>query len=203
MYNRSDHPQVRYSLTQLAQGLFYHLQYRPLADITVTQICQKAGLTRRTFYRNCETKEDLFLYACDRLIDQLLANVDYTSSDARAMYSHFFRFWHDHRVFLHSIYRCGLYSMFADRFVSVCNQHTRFPLQDEALRNQPEPENARRFNNAFLLGGVTFMLRAWAEEDFRSSPEDLVNSVLFLVPREFRNAGDHLQQTQKRSPSDS
>jgi len=187
MYKESQSPQVQYSLLQLTQGLFYHLQHKPLRDITVAEICQQAGLTRRTFYRNCEQKEDLVLYACDQLIEQLLADVDYTSTDARAMYLHFFRFWYDHRIFLRSVYQSGLYRLFSDRFVSVCHQHTRFPLQEEALRNQPEPETARRFSNAFLLGGLTFMLYIWAEEDFRSTPEDLVHSILFLVPREFQD----------------
>ena len=186
MYNKSQNPQVLYSLPQLTRGLFYYLQHKPLHEITVTQICEQAGLTRRTFYRNCQKKEDLILYACDHLIDQLLADVDYSSTDAHAMYHNFFCFWYKHRVFLRSIYQSGLYNLFADRFVSVCNQRTRFPLLDEALQRQPKPETARHFNNAFLLGGLTSMLYAWAEEDFQSTPENLVHSVLFLVPQEFQ-----------------
>lgn len=187
MYNVSQNPQVQYSLMQLTRGLFCLLQHKTLCDITITQICEEAGFTRRTFYRNCEKKEDLVIYACDWLIKKLLADVDYTSSDARAMYRYFFCFWYEHRLFLRCLYQSGLFELFADRFVSVCHQSARFPLQDEALRNQSEPENARRFNNAFLLGGLTFMLYVWAEEEFRFSPEDLVNSILFLVPREFQN----------------
>ena len=82
MYNTSQNPQVQYSLPQLTRGLFYHLQHKPLNEITVTQICQQAGLARRTFYRNCENKEDLILYACDKLIETLLADVDYSSTNA-------------------------------------------------------------------------------------------------------------------------
>lgn len=188
MYNESQHPQVQYTLIQLTQSLFYYLQYKPLHDITVTQICERAGLTRRTFYRNCDEKEDLILYACDRLLEQLLANVDYTSQNSQAMYLYFFRFWYEHRVFLRCIYQCALYDLFTERFMSVCNQYTRFPLQDKALRDHPNPEKARRFNNSFLLGGMVSMLYTWAEENFKSSPENLVYSILFLVPQEFQRA---------------
>lgn len=48
----------------------------------------------------------------------------------------------------------------------------------------------RRFNNSFLLGGLTRMLYAWAEEDFCSSVEDLINSILFLLPREYLREDD-------------
>lgn len=190
MYNTSQNPQVRYSLLQLTKSLFFYLQSKPLRDVTVTQICQRAGLTRRTFYRNCRQKEDLVLYACDWLVERLVASVDYTSSDARAMYRHFFGYWYDHRIFLRCIYRCGLFDLFAGRFVSICNSGVRFPLQDEALGKQPNPETMRRFNNSFLLGGLTRMLYAWAEEDFCSSVEDLINSILFLLPREYLREDD-------------
>ena len=184
MYNKSRNPQVQYSLPQLTRGLFYYLQHKPLHEITVSQICEQAGIARRTFYRNCQKKEDLILYACDQLIEQLLADVDYSSTDAPAMYLRFFHFWNDHQVFLRSIYLSGLYDLFAERFLSLCFQRSHFPLLDKAFQAQPEPDRARYFNNAYILGGLTSMLYAWAREDFQSSPQNLVNSILFLVPRE-------------------
>ena len=183
MYKVSTNPQVQYSLPQLTQGLFYHLQFQPFDKITVSQICQQAGLTRRTFYRNCRRKEDLVYYACDVLIDRLLENVDYTGTDARAMYLHFFSFWYEHRQFLRAVYRGGLFSLFGGRFVTVCDQRTRYPLQEDSLRDHRQPETARSFSNSFVLGGLANMLLTWTQEDFLSSPEDLTESVLFLVPQ--------------------
>jgi len=183
MYKISSNPQVQYSLPQLTKGLFYHLQFLPFDKITVSQICQQAGLTRRTFYRNCRRKEDLVYYACDHLIDRLLENVDYTGTDARAMYLHFFSFWYEHRQFLRAVYRGGLFSLFGGRFVTVCDQRTRYPLQEDSLRDHRQPETARSFSNSFVLGGLANMLLTWAQEDFLSSPEDLTESVLFLVPQ--------------------
>ena len=183
MYKVSTNPQVQYSLPQLTQGLFYHLQFQPFDKITVSQICQQAGLTRRTFYRNCRRKEDLVYYACDVLIDRLLENVDYTGTDARAMYLHFFSFWYERRQFLRAVYRGGLFSLFGGRFVKVCHQRTRYPIQEDSLRDHRQPETARSFSNSFVLGGLANMLLTWAQEDFLSSPEDLTESVLFLVPQ--------------------
>ena len=186
MYNPSRNPQVQYSLRQLTESLFTCLQSEPLENITVTEICQRAGLTRRTFYRNCREKKDLVLYACDGLVEQLVAGVDYSSSDAWALYRNFFAYWYEHRVFLGCVYRRGLFDLFADRFISICNRRQPFPLQEEALSRRPDPEGARRFNNSFLLGGLTRMLYAWAEEDFRTGVEELVRSILFLLPREYQ-----------------
>ena len=63
MYNRSKSPQVRYSLESLTKSFFYFMQTQKMDEISITQICEKAGLTRRTFYRNCENRQDLILYA--------------------------------------------------------------------------------------------------------------------------------------------
>ena len=186
MYRISTHPQVQYTLPMLTKWLFYHLQSRPIDKITIEQICQQAELSRRTFYRNCECKEDLVLYACDLLLEQLLSSVDFTSTHARAMYQNFFRFWYEHRMFLRALYQGNLFPLFAARFIESCDPQTRFPLQQYALRNHRQPEAAMRFSNAFILGGLVNMLLSWSAEDFKSSPEDLAASLLFLLPKEYR-----------------
>ena len=182
MYNPSSHPQVKYSLEAMSQGLFFYLQTDPLEKITISQICAQAGVTRRTFYRNCEKKEDLILYACDRLIDTLLETVDFTSEDARQLYLNFFRYWGQHKPFLRCVVNYNLYGMFVERFVQTCSQRMRFPLQEHAFCKKTDADQYRFFSDSFLLGGLSRMLHAWAEDDFRLSEEDLTESILFLVP---------------------
>ena len=182
MYNSSSHPQVRYSLEALTKGLFLYLETDPLSNITVSQICAQAGLTRRTFYRNCSRKEDLIFYACDRLIDQLLNTVDFESENAPALYRNFFAFWREHRRFLDCIVRCDFYGYFVKRFIAVCDQKMRFPMQERAFEGQEHPDVLRRFCNSFLLGGMSRMLYAWAEEGFITTPDEITRSILFLVP---------------------
>ena len=182
MYNTSSHPQVRYSLEALTKGLFFYLEKDPLNRITVSQICAQAGLTRRTFYRNCSCKEDLIFYACDRLTDRLLDTVDFGSEDARTLYLNFFTFWLEHRRFLSCIVRCDFYGYFVERFIALCNQKMRFPLQERAFEGQEHPDTLRRFCNSFQLGGMSRMLYAWAEEGFISTADEISRSILFLVP---------------------
>ena len=182
MYNPSLRPQVRYSLEVLTKGLFYFLQSAPLEKITVSQICAQAGVTRRTFYRNCEKKEDLILFACDNLIRELQDSVDYNSRDALTLYRNFFSFWLEHREFLSAIVSCRFYGTFVERYVAISTEKMRFPQQENALEGMENTETLRNFCDSFLLGGLTRMLYAWAEEGFVSSVDDLCRSILFLVP---------------------
>ncbi len=182
MYNPSLHPQVRYSLEAMTKGLFFFLQSSPLEKITVSQICAQAGLTRRTFYRNCEKKEDLILYACDRLIEEQLSEVDFSSRDAEALYCHFFAFWEAHRQFLSAIFQYGFFKQFVDRYVGLCSERMHFPLQDSASEESRDTRLFRYFSDSFLLGGLSRMLYAWNEEDFCFSAKEMARTILFLVP---------------------
>ena len=44
---------------QIIFGLFEMMMEKPYADITVKEICEKAEVSRMTFYRNFHTKEDV------------------------------------------------------------------------------------------------------------------------------------------------
>ena len=182
MYKISDNPQVNYSLRELSKGLFHFLKTMPLSKVTVSQLCAQAGITRRTFYRNCREKKDLVLYACDDLIDSLLDSSDLFSTNAELMYSHFFEFWYGHRAFLSAVCGNDLAGLFVGRFVSHVNDRMRFPLQEKAAEKAEDAGRLRRFSNAFLLGGFAQMLISWTQEGFETPPRKMAETILYLVP---------------------
>ena len=51
----------------IANALLILLKTQPLNKITVTQITKEANLTRQTFYRNFEDKEDLVNWYFEKL----------------------------------------------------------------------------------------------------------------------------------------
>jgi len=52
MFNHSKNPRVARSLDQIALATYELLKTEKLKDLTVTAIANKAGVTRKTFYRN-------------------------------------------------------------------------------------------------------------------------------------------------------
>jgi len=44
------------------------MKFKKYEEITVTDICRRAQISRRTFYRNCTSKDDLILYSADHLV---------------------------------------------------------------------------------------------------------------------------------------
>ncbi len=55
----------------IANALLKLMESHPYKDITVTQICHKANLVRKTFYRNFDSKEDILHFILDNLFNDL------------------------------------------------------------------------------------------------------------------------------------
>ncbi len=177
MYKQTDNAQVNNSLRELSRSLFYDLQTEKLEKITVSKICAQAGIARQTFYRNCRSKTDLVLFACDERIKALLDSSALFQSSAELMYRHFFEYWYGHRDFLTALYRNRLEGLFARHFAEFAQANPCFPQPEEI-----ESDAVRlRFGNVFLLGGLTQMLMAWTQEDFAASPGAMAETVLKLL----------------------
>lgn len=182
MYNHSSKKQVQYSLEQLSKSLFRLMKNTSFERITVTDICRGTDITRRTYYRNCSDKQDLILYATDRLVMDLLEQVDFSLEEPQRMYSYFFSYWGEHREFLDNLYRNDLFDLFLSEFISVCNSHMRYPLQEQALPDSKRRELARGYSNAFIVGGLGQMLKKWTAEKFQISAGEVADSIVFLSP---------------------
>ena len=71
MYHQMNNEQKNtYVKQQLTRALLELLQKKTLAEISVSELTERAGVGRVSFYRNCHTKEDILKEESDRLIEQ-------------------------------------------------------------------------------------------------------------------------------------
>lgn len=69
------------------------MKEHPYREITITDICRKAQITRNSFYRNCSDKKSLLCYYIDNAIRDQIRSVNWTVASAKALYEQFFAFW--------------------------------------------------------------------------------------------------------------
>ena len=96
------------------------------------------------------------------------------------------------RIVLYKLFGCDisqdllsrndLFDMFLNEFIAACNDTLRYPLQERSLEGARDRELSRRYSTAFMIGGLGQMLKAWTEEGFAASVEEIAGSVQFLVP---------------------
>lgn len=182
MFNPSTHPQVTYSLTELSNALYRLMRRQRFDAITVTQLCREAQIARRTFYRNCQSMEDLVDYAICLQVRHLLESVDFSSREAPVLYQNFFQYWLDRREFLAITLSQGFFSRFYRQFTQYCVGAMEYPFLSDFLQGQENPESLRLFHNAFIIGGLCNVLERWTAEDFRTSIAALVCTLNVFVP---------------------
>lgn len=182
MFNSSEHPQVKYSLSALSDALFRLMAHDPYESITVTAICQEAQMTRRTFYRNCESKMDLVAYKLCVLIQELLDTMDLSDPHSDHVYRYFFTYWLSHRDVLHMIYQHNLFGEFLLVFTRYCTAFLNVPFFDDYVERQENRYQARQNLNAFIIGGLCNLLQYWVMDDFNTDIEALVSILEVFRP---------------------
>ena len=131
----TSNPVVWQSRTWLMDALAALMEEKKFEEITVVEICRRADLSRRTFYRNYSSKEDLFRSCCERLCREYVRCLERdTAYFAAHITEVYFSFWKEHRHF-YSLYAGMIRSAASSRcpirtgpkFTAVCNRTGKKP----------------------------------------------------------------------------
>ena len=182
MFNPSTNPQVKYSLREMASALFRLMNNDHFNDITITMICNEADISRKTFYRNCQNKLDLVHYACFFCLEKLYETVDWNFVDVTEAYRNFFRFWSENSIFLHIIWKNGLFHEFTSVFIMLSDERTSYSFLNDYIKDKPNANEIKKYHHAFIVGGLCSILEHWTAEGFKTSIDDLVNLCLSFAP---------------------
>lgn len=168
--NDTKNPTAIQSQKWILQALLDTMEEKKYDKITVSEICRKAKLDRRTFYRNFNSKQDV--------LEQYIAhlNWEYIESfckldkpDKESATLLFFQFWKDHLQFIRNMQCCGLEAYVFDQF----NRFTK--SQRELLIEGPEESVRRQYLLAFRIGGFWNVMLTWVENGVNISPEELTS----------------------------
>ena len=115
---------------ELEQGLVAIMNTIRYEDITVSDLCEKLNIPRKSFYRYFSSKDGA-LYS---LIDHTLADFfqmpvpdKKTRGNAVGDLDLFFAFWYDNRVFLDALQRSGLSGILVERANEFALQEGHLP----------------------------------------------------------------------------
>lgn len=155
----------------LVTSLLTLMEQKPYAEITIQEIADQALLSRRTFYRNVSSKEDLlrlhFDKICTEYIDMLKQTNDLSLPSITEI---FFSFWLKHDSFLILLKKNHIFGLLLDYF----NQFipTVYQSLKGNLHEYDTPQDLQ-YALSFSVGGFFNMLFIWLEEDCKRSPAKL------------------------------
>lgn len=166
----------------IAQALLDELRTRPYGEITVTALCARLAMPRKTFYRYFDSLQD----ALDALLDRTLlestpetACGPVTEAAGVAILENYFQYWLDHRALLDLLRRDGLSGLLVERGVHLA-------LTEYSPLRLGVPVSSSLSRERILLfchSGLTALMLQWHHDGCRETPHRMAQDAFLLLTR--------------------
>lgn len=165
---------------QLEQGLLEAMLQQRFEEISVSDLCEKMQVPRKTFYRYFEGKEGA-LYA---LIDHALQNYELyvtprmdQDSSVLAYIELIFHYWWVRKDLLDCLEKSGLEGVLVQRAILRANEEISRPIR--FLDQHMIGEQMNR--NMFIVCGIMSMVLQWHHEGYSESVEQMALTARKLL----------------------
>ena len=153
---------------ELEAGLLEAMGKSPYDKITLTELCQRLNIPRKSFYRYFPAKDDCLLALIDHTLsdcnDIALNGWNGSGTLDEAIQLRFFRFWREHSLFLDAIRDNGLGHLLLDRTTVIVDRMKENAMPESFARDQVE---------YFVAHGLMTTVLRWHHYGFHSSPEEM------------------------------
>ncbi len=156
-----------YVIEHLTDAMLTLLKEKPMAEISVSDLCSRAGVGRTSFYRNYEEKEDIIKAYIEHLFqdwaDRYKKSPDLSVRElVLQVFSHF----EANRDFYSLINERGFVYLLKDIILDLCGFN-------------PEQEMPAAYSSAY----VAFFLYGWIEVWFRRGMKDTAEEMISYLPQ--------------------
>lgn len=142
-------------------------------DITVTEICRQAGLSRKIYYTLFERKSDVFYALLDHTIMDFQTYQPDPSVGEGGMHR-FLGFWRSQKRLLDALEREGSISILTDRLI-------RHALQEDSVAKYCFGGNYGRESLKFCLSGIFALVLDWHKHGFDKSIDEMSALLMYLL----------------------
>jgi len=169
--NKRENPMAIRSKNALSSALLKLMINKDFKDISISDITERAGLSRQTFYTNFEKKEDILLYLLHGLFSRYHERLARSTPVPENLLIDYFIFWGDSRDFLTLLFKQKMGYLFQD-----CNR--AFFIEDTAILD--DIFTAEDWQLPYIkagLAGISYeLLYIWITED-QGLSVDVLNSM--------------------------
>ncbi len=149
----------------IEEALLYLMQNKDYRTISITEICRKAGVTRMSFYRNFDSKEDILKKWVNSITETFLANsgISYKNNSSREYFIRLFTHMEQHKAVCLALYNAGLIYIIKEQF-------------DRVFLDVYKDEYDQ-YKSFFLAGGIYNVFLLWLINGCRESPSEIAGRM--------------------------
>lgn len=146
----------------LTSALLELLEQKPIAEISISELCEKAQVGRSSFYRNYQDKEDIVRQYLQKLTSQWAKRLKIQPGPSareiiQALFSHF----DSHRDLYGLLNRQGLIYLLKDIFLEIFGFN-------------PQQELSAAYSSAYLAYFLYGWVEVWFARGMKDTPEELI-----------------------------
>lgn len=155
----------------LKEALLLLMKEKTYRDITVTELCKKAGLSRMAFYRNYDVVNDILQEIAGDLIVQVLAlaGSPFRTTSTKQWYSAVFEYVSENRNTVSVMFQ----EDFQFEWIKLVNQ-VAVPAENISAEE--------RYFRLMWSGGFENVLAYWLKTDLKEKPEELAEYCEKYLP---------------------
>lgn len=156
--------------TYLIQALIELIEKKPFDKITITDIAEKAGVSRITFYRHFNSKTDIIDKKNKSITEECIKKT-LIENDAKSIEEYIFYVFNV--LFKNKKYLKVLYKERLDMMITLD--------LDKALYKYGTHNTYRRI---FYTGGFFNILLEWIKNDFKDDPKEMVKEIMYILKQD-------------------
>lgn len=155
----------------IIDSLFELIKKKEYSNISITEITDKAGVGRVSFYRNFNSKEDIIKKWITNTTDSFLENSDisYKNDSTKDYFIKLFTHLDKYKEEAYLIYKANLFNLLKEEF-------------DSKLINLHQKEYSN-YKSYFIAGGIFNVYYFWLINGSKETPKELANKMVDLLSR--------------------
>lgn len=154
----------------ITDSLLSLIKNSTLEKITITDIIKKAGVSRISFYRNFNSKEDILEQYLTSITDNFIKNSDinFKENDLKTYFTILFKHLYNYKDFTLNLYKSNCLYLVENQFKRLFNN-----------RNYDYDVYKRQF----YIGGIYNIYYYWLINGCKESPELLAEKLVNLLQK--------------------
>jgi len=159
----------------ITKTLFSLMEEKSLAEITVTELVNGAGVARASFYRNYCSKEDVLITLIRDVLEAFRSEIDV---EAGNFYTYenillSFRYFQMYRSYILDLRRSGFTTV-------ILEELNRF---HESIAGTMSSSSIERYQLYLYIGALFNTAMVWLSEDEKTALEDIASFFLRSISR--------------------
>ena len=142
-------------------ALLQLMKKKSFSGISITELCEKAGVSRMSFYRYYESKQDVLKKECARITDEFVAKsgISYRNNPLKDYFIILFTHLYNNRDLALLLDRADQLDIIKDDFQRVFLSTYKGVYEE--------------YKSYYISGGLYDVFRHWLRNGFKESPEEL------------------------------